>query len=38
LTEDEFRKIIEEVGPGVEVIELIKVEFGIEKFSHLSIR
>ncbi|KAJ6879680.1 hypothetical protein NC652_033089 [Populus alba x Populus x berolinensis] len=24
LTEDEFRKIIEEVGPGVEVIELIK--------------
>jgi heterogeneous nuclear ribonucleoprotein R len=26
-TEDEFRKVIEEVGPGVEHIELIKVRF-----------
>ncbi|KAH8517030.1 hypothetical protein H0E87_005112 [Populus deltoides] len=26
LTEDEFKKIIEEVGPGMEVLELIKVE------------
>lgn len=25
LTENEFRKVIEEVGPGVEIIELIKV-------------
>lgn len=25
-TEDDFRKVIEEVGPGVENIELIKVE------------
>lgn len=24
-TEDEFRKVVEEVGPGVENIELIKV-------------
>lgn len=29
-TEDEFRKVIEEVGPGIENIELIKVGFQIE--------
>lgn len=26
-TEDEFRRVVEEVGPGVETIELIKVDF-----------
>lgn len=29
-TEDEFRKVIEEVGPGLDSIELIKVGFQIE--------
>lgn len=29
-TEDEFRKVIEDVGPGVETIELIKVKFWIK--------
>lgn len=27
LTEDEFKKLIDEVGPGAEHIELIKVRF-----------
>lgn len=27
MKDDEFRKVIEEVGPGVETIELIKVDF-----------
>lgn len=26
-TDDEFRKVIEAVGPGVETIELIKVDY-----------
>lgn len=34
-TEDEFRKVIEDVGPGVENIELIKVKIELINASTL---